>query len=73
MSEQVDRTIEERNLQILWLIKHVLGLVIHALCKVFHCFMKLALSLENQLVILSASKEKKVAHFVDEINAIEHF
>jgi len=29
MGEQVDRTIEERNLQSLWLIKHVLGLMIH--------------------------------------------
>ena len=29
MGEKVDGTIEERNLQSLWLIKHVLGLVIH--------------------------------------------
>jgi len=35
--------------------------------------MKLALSLKNQLVTLSVSKEEKVAHFVNEIDAIEHF
>jgi len=73
MSEQVDRTIEEKNLQSLWLIKHVLGLVIHTLCKVFHCFIKLALSFKNQLVTLLASKEEKAAYFVDKINTIEHF
>ena len=38
--------------------------------------MRFALSLEmleNQLVTLSASKEEKSVHFVDEIDAIEHF
>jgi len=29
--------------------------------------------LESQLVTLSVSKEEKMAHFVDEIDAIEHF